>query len=47
MTPNLLELSEQEVLRHGVAWLKLYLPARSAQVLRLHNQPRTPGRRKK
>ena len=32
---------------HGVEWLKLYLPARSAQVLRLHNQPRTPGRRKK
>ncbi|MCM1028547.1 MAG: alpha amylase C-terminal domain-containing protein [Pseudoflavonifractor sp.] len=30
---------------HGVAWLSLYLPARSAQVLRL--KPRHPGRPRK
>ena len=30
---------------HGVAWLRLYLPARSAQVFRL--KPRRPGRPRK
>ena len=32
---------------HGVEWLRLYLPARSAQVLRLRKQPRTRPSRKK